>query len=276
VDDNSRAFARNMFRLRVHEADGQAYEDLFVRVMQYAHPRFRPVKPQGSIGDRKNDGFDSRGGCYYQVYAPQNVRKTQGDALKKLKRDFRGLKAFWDGLYTIRRYYFVINDKYQGVSPLIEKELVTIKTKHSLEETDVVLSKDLEEMLFGLADDVIISIVGHVPVIDAGEFLFLSGFTYFIGAWIDFEKTARLILEGSPRRTHPYIMSEILRAFLQDNVIDRDEAKEIHELRKFRNQLVHGDSSSLPAKTTIDKLVLITERLRTSYPDAINAQSNAR
>jgi len=30
------------------------------------------------------------------------------------------LKAFRQGIYPVKRYYFVINDKYNGASPLLE------------------------------------------------------------------------------------------------------------------------------------------------------------
>lgn len=43
-----------MFKLRVHECNGQAYEDLFVSVMGKRYPQFKPVKPHGNVGDRKN------------------------------------------------------------------------------------------------------------------------------------------------------------------------------------------------------------------------------
>src|SRR5450432_2623348 len=112
MDDNAKAFARNMLRLRIHESDAQAYEDLFVRAMVYADPNFRPVKPHGNAGDRKNDGFNSTTGTYYQVYAPEDIRRSAGNALKKLREDFSGLKAFWDGLYPVRRFFYVVNDKY--------------------------------------------------------------------------------------------------------------------------------------------------------------------
>lgn len=262
MDDNARAFARNMFRLRVHESDGQAYEDLFIKVMGHARPRFRPVKAYGNIGDKKNDGFDSRVGAYYQVYAPDDIRKTQGDGLKKLKADFKGLKAFWHKLYAVKKFYFVINDKYQGVQPLIEKELSAIQKKHSLEEADVLLAKDLESILFALTDDVIISVVGHVPAINAGEFLFLSGFSYFFGAWIEFEKTARNLLEQQPRKFHPYSMMEIIRTFKDMAVFSQEDTMLINTLRMSRNRLVHGDSQELPPKEKIDQMVMMTEKLK--------------
>jgi hypothetical protein len=262
VDDNARAFSRNMFRLKVHESDGQTFEDLFVKIMGQANPKFRPVKAHGNIGDRKNDGFDKSTGTYYQVYAPEDIRKTQGDALKKLKADFKGLKAFWHGIYPVKRYFFVINDKYAGVSPAIGKELAKVQKKHKIEECDALLAKHLEHALFQLADDVIISIIGHVPAINPNEFLFLSGFTYFLGAWIEFEKKARSILE-SPN-VHPYLVTEIIRVFREQNVIDREDAVTIDLLRKQRNRIVHGDSKDIPEKRHIDRLVAITERLQQS------------
>lgn len=53
MDDNAKAFARNMFRLQIHESNGQKFEDLFTKIMGYMEPDFRAVKPHGNIGDRK-------------------------------------------------------------------------------------------------------------------------------------------------------------------------------------------------------------------------------
>lgn len=38
---------RTPFRLLVHESEGQKYEDLFVKIMSYSDPGFRPVKAYG-------------------------------------------------------------------------------------------------------------------------------------------------------------------------------------------------------------------------------------
>jgi hypothetical protein len=259
VDDNSRAFARNMFRLRVHESDGQAYEELFVKVMGYAHRGFRPVKAHGAIGDRKNDGFIKSSGTYFQVYAPNDIRKTQGDALKKLEEDFNGLKAFWHTLYEVKRFFFVINDKYRGVSPEIEALLAGIKDLHKLEEADVFLAKDLEEKLFGLSDDKIISIVGHVPQIEPEEFLLLSGFTYFLGAWIEFERELRQWIDPYAKWIVP---REGLARLKNSSFVSAEEFHIIVGMQDKRNRLVHGDSNDLPKKAEIDLLVDVTERIR--------------
>lgn len=118
MDSDVKAFARSMFRLKVYQSNGQSYEDLFVRIMQYSNPDFKPIKPQGAKGDRKNDGYDNKTFTYYQVYAPDDISNpsTQKQALEKLKRDYKGLKAYWE----IKKFYYVLNDKYQG--PYVEIE----------------------------------------------------------------------------------------------------------------------------------------------------------
>jgi hypothetical protein len=249
-----------MFRLGVHQANGQAYEDLFVNIMRYENPDFRPVKAYGNVGDKKNDGYNHAVGAYYQVYAPDDIRLNQGDALKKLKDDFKGLLEYWGGFGDVRSYFFVINDKYRGVSPDIEKELATIRVEHGLEDCMPILAQHLEDRLFALDSDKIIAVVGHVPMLEAGEFLFLSGFTYFFGAWIEFERSVRALQRRDGEKMAPVMFAlGRLRAM---QVFSDEEVQEIHELRRKRNDLVHGEGVEIPEKAKIDWLVEITTRLR--------------
>jgi len=264
MDTNSRAFARNMFRLKVYESEGQAYEDLFINIMARANPNFKPVKPQGNIGDRKNDGYDNKTGTYYQVYAPEDLSKSQTDALKKIERDFSGLKAFWDGIYPVQEFYFVLNDKYQGTYPTLQKEVAQIGTKHGLKESHILGAHNLENILFSLADDIIVSIVGHIPSLDNSDFLFLTGFTYFMGAWIEFEKVSRAMLESDPNLRKPVVGLQAIKALHDKNILPTGDIDVLDRLRKKRNSIIHGDSYDVPLKTEIDKLVLITEKLRTA------------
>jgi len=262
MDYKSKALARSMFRLLVHESDGQAYEDLFVRIMQYANSSFRPVRASGRSGDRKNDGFDSKSGTYFQVYAPEDIRKTDSYAIKKLQEDFRGLKAFWDGVYAVQRFFFVVNDKYRGVSSNLEKELAGIQAKYSLLEAGPFLAKDLEAQLFGLTKDQIVSIIGHIPIVEPTAFGFLSGFTYFIAAWIDFERTSRDAVGGSSGVRHPLVGFQLIDMLRSRSLISPDEHAFLQRISKERNTLIHGDSTDVPKKMDIDRLVSITEAVR--------------
>jgi hypothetical protein len=262
MDDNTKAFARNMLRLRIHESDGQAYEDLFVRVMTYAHPDFRAVKAHGRIGDRKNDGYDSTSGTYYQVYAPKDIRRANRNAQKKLRTDFPGLKTFWDPVCSVKRFFYVVNDKYNGVNPELEREIAGMAKNFGLDEAKPFLAKDLEATVFSLSSDQIVSLVGHVPTIDAAEFLFLSGFTYFVGAWVEFERVCRRRIEGDPGVRAPVVGRRLIDELAPRRLISSDEEPFLQSLLRSRSELIHGDTTELPRKREIDRLAELTERIR--------------
>ncbi len=163
MNSKEKYIARILFKNKILTSNGQAFEDLFVSVMQHSDPGFIPVKPQGNIGDRKNDGYNKNLGKYYQVFAPENPETALNDAVKKLSTDFAGLKEYWPLINPINEYHFVFNDKYHGTNPTIEKELSTIKTKNNLNDSSVILCKHLEELLFTLPDDVLFTIIGNIP-----------------------------------------------------------------------------------------------------------------
>nr|CBX27246.1 hypothetical protein N47_A12750 [uncultured Desulfobacterium sp.] len=52
-----KTLARYFFQNKILKADGQAFEDIFTAIMNYAEAGFQSIKPWGNIGDRKNDGY---------------------------------------------------------------------------------------------------------------------------------------------------------------------------------------------------------------------------
>lgn len=144
---------RTVFKLLVHESEGQKYEDLFVKIMSYSDPGFKPVKAYGSIGDRGNDGWVANNGRYYQSYAPETLPSNTKNALRKLNDDFEKLKIFWDPISSVREFYFVINDKFKGVSPHIYEAVEQLKLMHGLDTAEVFLASQLESKLFVLSND---------------------------------------------------------------------------------------------------------------------------
>ena len=64
--------------------------------MQTKSDTFQPVKAQGSIGDRNNDGFDTSLGHYFQVYAPEDLQGNQKKTIDQLLEDFKGLYGYWN------------------------------------------------------------------------------------------------------------------------------------------------------------------------------------
>ena len=143
---------------------GKQYEDLFVKVMTSCISDFRAVKPHGNIGDRGNDGWVASTGTYYQVYAPEELFSNTEKAQNKVKDDFEKLREYWNCISKINNFYFVVNDKFQGVSPHIHSTLNEIKNRNSLISSGVFDSRSLENVLFSLSNDAICNILGVNPI----------------------------------------------------------------------------------------------------------------
>ena len=156
MNREEKALARNLFKLRIHESDGQAFEDLFTSIMNYKDKEFRQIKPWGNIGDRKNDGYNEKTGTFYQVFAPEDIRASYPAVIKKTEIDFHKLIAQWN---PVNEFYFVVNDKYKGVNADSEQCLKQIKKDHSLKEGGFLTAKDLENLLLQLDEDQILTIV---------------------------------------------------------------------------------------------------------------------
>ncbi len=160
MDAQEKALARNLFKLKIHEADGQKFESIFTAIMNYTEPEFQQIKPWGNIGDRKNDGYIKSKGIYFQVFAPEDIRKSYTDVINKLERDFDGLINQWS---PVNEFYFIINDKYKGVNADCENKIQEIKKNHNLQNAGFRVAKDLENMLFELPDDQLLTIIGFLP-----------------------------------------------------------------------------------------------------------------
>ncbi len=155
--------AQILFINKALRSDGQAFEDLFIRTMEEVSTSFQPVKPQGSFGDKKNDGFDSVTGEYYQCYAPEDFAKNISTAVNKLQKSADGLVGYWDGISKIKKIYFVINDNYKGLYPEIHQKLAELRTQYVGIEFELFRIKDLERKVLSLDIDAIERIIGFLP-----------------------------------------------------------------------------------------------------------------
>jgi len=157
--------ARLAFKLKIHESDGQRFEDLFIKVMGKANSNFQPVKAWGRIGDMKNDGFDRTSGTYYQVFAPESTEKlpTINSAVKKVRDDFNGLKKHWHSICPIKEFYYVVNDKYKGLAAPIHQELMKLEKENKGTKCNPFTSKNLEDTFIKLNSDDIIDVISFIP-----------------------------------------------------------------------------------------------------------------
>ena len=146
-------YANIEFKNKIYKSDGQTFEDFFVEVMNKAYPGFHAVKPQGSHGDHKNDGYTSDDGVFYQVYGPENIEKSMDYLLTKIKEDAPGLIKLWKG---IKQIIYVVNDKYKGAQLMVHDKLQEIRSeiKKLSDSLDTSISlwtaKDLEAVFLPL------------------------------------------------------------------------------------------------------------------------------
>jgi hypothetical protein len=159
LKNDEKYILRIIFKNKIHNADGQKFEDTFTEIMRYVDPEFQQIKPHGKAGDKKNDGYIKSKGIYFQVYGPEDIKKTITYAKKKLNDDLSGLIKEWK---SINEFYFIINDKYKGIPPELEIETNNQITKNKL-KGGVKGAAYLEYLLFSLTDDQILTIVGSIP-----------------------------------------------------------------------------------------------------------------
>lgn len=88
------AFYEQQFEIAFLRAKGDAFQDLFERLMGLAYKAdFMACRPWGNRGDRKNDGYLKSERRLFQVYAPNEM--TEAKAIAKIQEDFKGAKDHW-------------------------------------------------------------------------------------------------------------------------------------------------------------------------------------
>lgn len=167
INNEEQYIAKIIFKNKILTYRGQQFEDFFVSLMCKYNPSFKPVKSYGRFGDGKNDGFDKNTGTYYQVFAPEDLNKkgTISDGVKKLKEDFEGLYKKWNFVCPIRKYYFVANDKYEGVPALIHEMAINLGKQSCYSDIDIEIlgASDLERIFDSLDKFSKQDIVGFIP-----------------------------------------------------------------------------------------------------------------
>ena len=155
-----KTIARILFENIIFKSNGQSFENLFTEIMTYSEPNFRKIKAWGNIGDRKNDGYIQEKGIYYQVFAPEDIIKSYPSVVSKIETDFIGLLKQWS---PVNEFYFVVNDKFNGVHADAEITLTALTEKYKLKKSGFYTADNLTKLVFSFDDDIIQKIVGFLP-----------------------------------------------------------------------------------------------------------------
>lgn len=132
------------------------FQTWFAQLMAHTSPRdFEPVRPYGSQGDLKCDGFRRSDGTVFQCYAPDSMKLAR--LLEKIDHDFKGAVIHWGT--RMRQWEFVHNDRrgLPAKATILLDDLrkaypeVTLTVCGYAELRDVAMGLDLEKLqdLFG-------------------------------------------------------------------------------------------------------------------------------
>lgn len=154
---------RIILKNKFYEADKQSYEDLFTKIMQNQDSNFKQIKPQGSLGDGKCDGFNEKTGEYYQVYAPEELTGNETTLLSKMDTSIAGLLKFWkEKGFDVKKFNYVIKDNYRNVYALVYTNAKVIAKKYEI-ECEVITCKDVEDVFIKLSDEDVFDVIGLIP-----------------------------------------------------------------------------------------------------------------
>lgn len=140
------------FDHRIIFTEGQSYEDLFTTIMRDRFPEFRQVRPTGSEGDWKNDGFLPSIGKCFQVYAPEDPELADARGAEKVLADFKGLLEKWEKVAPVKLFRFAVNDKFRGLGPKCEAALAQLRRDHPTIDIASFLAKELREEFLQASD----------------------------------------------------------------------------------------------------------------------------
>lgn len=159
MDDLRRALYRLRFANAFLEKKGQAFEDWFCRLAEYAlGSDFERIRPYGAEGDRKADGRSLSDRAIYQCYAPHNMQLNRLRA--KVATDFVGALDHWQN--WIRRWVFVHNDS-RGLPAAVLEDLDTFRVRHPSVKIEVWTEQQLLILFERLDDAGLESLFGVAP-----------------------------------------------------------------------------------------------------------------
>lgn len=126
MDDLSRAFYELRFRDQFVTAEGDRFQELFVSIMERAHPSdFARVQPWGNIGDLKCDGYLKSQQMVFGCYGPKEFEINR--TTRKVTDDHAGAIKHWKPL-GMTAWTFVHNCRH-GLPPWLLQLFTTLERK---------------------------------------------------------------------------------------------------------------------------------------------------
>lgn len=159
MDSLSKAFYEMKFDSVFSSKTGTEFQNFFAQIMSAKFPGdFVPTKTWGQEGDEKCDGYIFSTQTFYQVYAPEEMKKSK--TIVKMKKDFEGALKHWKT--QIKEWVFVHNSK-QGTPTFVMKQLQAFKNENENIKFSIMGKAELKQIMFGINENSIKTILGPIP-----------------------------------------------------------------------------------------------------------------
>ncbi|VTS00636.1 ABC-three component system protein [Tuwongella immobilis] len=159
MDQFTRAFYEQAFRIAFLEKRGEAFQDLFSSIMEKKYPSdFIRTRPWGNQGDRKNDGYVGSTRTLFQVYAPNEVEESK--TLTKIDEDYEGALLHWSDQFDT---WVFVHNSMQGLGPGVTKKLLDLDSGNQHVRVRSWGFEELRQVVFELAFPELASLLGPIP-----------------------------------------------------------------------------------------------------------------
>jgi len=166
MDEHIRSYYSVVFERDFLRRKASEFQNFFADLMEKRYPGgdFIRVRPWGSAGDRKNDGYLTSQRTLFQVYAPNEMKESE--TLKKIDEDFTGALSYWQEHFD--KWVFVHNAR-DGLGPGITKRLLDLGRENQNIRVLPWGFEELRQELFAMAEADIAALLGPAPT--ARDFL---------------------------------------------------------------------------------------------------------
>lgn len=159
MDDLSRYFYEQEYKVHFLTAKGDAFQDFFSTIMEKRYPAdFQRMRPWGKIGDRKNDGYLKSTRFLFQVYAPNEM--SASEACAKIDEDFKGALPYWKDFFET---WCFVHNSFQGLGPLVQAKLLEMEKNHTPIKVRNWGYEEIRLEVIKLDEERLRSIFGSVP-----------------------------------------------------------------------------------------------------------------
>lgn len=159
MDALTRAFYELKFKVSFFiDTKGDDFQSLFSRIMSMRYPGdFMAVRPWGTDGDRKNDGYLPSRRNLFQCYAPNDLKATT--CVAKIDEDFLGAIVHWKKFFDT--WTFVHNT--QELPPHVVEKLLVLGVQHAPVKLDHWGFEELRLEAFQLKENDLSALLGPAP-----------------------------------------------------------------------------------------------------------------